>query len=158
MPSKKILLVYYTRTGNTEKVARAIEQIIECDTEKICEAIDRSGFFGFLRAGYDAMMNKQAPILPLVKDPKSYDLVILGTPVWAWKVSPPVRTYLTRYKDQIQQAAFFTVSEGTSPEGIVNQMEAIIGKRALALTGFTRKEIEDGTYLEKAREFAAKVK
>ena len=30
-------------------------------------------------------------------NPLEYDLIILGTPVWAWNISPPMRTFLSMF-------------------------------------------------------------
>jgi len=157
MAFRRVLLVYYTRTGNTKKVARAIWENLRCDTEELEDQANRKGFLGYLSAGRDAMMKNKTHLHPVTKDPSLYDLVIVGTPVWAWNMTPAVRTYLTQYRDEIKEGAFFTVSEVTGPERIVREMESILGKKALAWTGFTGKEIADGSYLNKAKEFLAEI-
>ena len=30
-------------------------------------------------------------------DPLAYDLIFIGTPVWAWNISPPIRTFLYKF-------------------------------------------------------------
>ena len=51
----KVLVVYYSRTGNTRFVAEAIAQSLEADIEEIKDGKNRMGVFGFLRRGYEAI-------------------------------------------------------------------------------------------------------
>ena len=51
----KVLVVYYSRTGNTKFVAEAIAQSLEADIEEIKDKKNRMGVFGFLRCGYEAI-------------------------------------------------------------------------------------------------------
>ena len=44
----KVLVVYYSRTGNTKFVAEAIAQSLEADIEEIKDGKNRMGVFGFL--------------------------------------------------------------------------------------------------------------
>ncbi|KKL07306.1 hypothetical protein LCGC14_2459030 [marine sediment metagenome] len=30
-------------------------------------------------------------------NPLEYDIIILGTPVWAWNISPPMRSFLSKF-------------------------------------------------------------
>ena len=46
----KVLVVYYSRTGNTRFVAETIAQSLEADIEEIKDRKNRMGIFGFLRA------------------------------------------------------------------------------------------------------------
>ena len=43
------------------------------------------------------------------RNPKDYDLMVVGTPVWAWSPSAAIRTYLTKNDlSGIKVALFFT--------------------------------------------------
>jgi len=60
--AKKILVVFYSRTGNTKKVGEAIAGELNCDTEQIMDVKSRMGIFGWLRSGREAMKEVIAPI------------------------------------------------------------------------------------------------
>ena len=82
-----ILCVYYSRTGTTEKLMQEIAQELKCEIFKLDDGIDRSGLRGWLRSGLQAMARRLPAVKPLETNlPLSiYDLVIIGTPVWAGK-------------------------------------------------------------------------
>jgi len=46
----KILIVYYSRTGMNEKLAKILQEKLDCEMEKIEEFEDRRGILGSLRA------------------------------------------------------------------------------------------------------------
>ena len=51
----------------------------------------------FFWGGYQATMKRKPKLNPIEIDSLDYDLIIIGTPVWAWTFSPPIRTFLSSY-------------------------------------------------------------
>jgi flavodoxin len=141
---KKILVVYYSRSGNSKKVSLDLAGRLGADTEEIIDKKDRSGAGGYFIAGKDAMMGNLADIEPLKKDPSKYDLVIIGTPIWSWDMTPAVRTYITQKKSSMKEVAFFTLSGSTKYEKTVKNMETLSGKKAKASTGFVDSNLKEG--------------
>jgi flavodoxin len=134
----KILVVYYSRTGTTKEVAQEIASKLNADIEEIIDKKDRSGVLGFFAASKDAKNENLTELAEMKKNPKEYNLIIIGTPVWDETVSTPVRTYLIKYKDSLpEKVAFFTTSRATEAEIVVKKMEKIIGKSAVSFTGFS---------------------
>lgn len=77
--------------------------------------------------------------------------------MWAWKLAPPVRTWLESMKDRLSTCAFVVVSSATTPEKIVKMMEFYSGKKAAAYAGFIDKDfaVENrDIYSEKIRTLA----
>ena len=71
------LVVYYSRTGNTRKLAKIIAEKLKADIEEIEDSTSRSGPLGWLRAGRDAGLKSLTKLKPLKKDPSNYDMVII---------------------------------------------------------------------------------
>lgn len=158
MADKKILVIYYSRSGNTERVAKDIAAKLGADLEKITDNKNRSGFFGYLYGGRDATLRKPTEIGGVTRDPAAYDVVVMGTPVWAWTMTPAVRTYISRFKGVLKAVAFFTTSGGVKPDGIVKAMEDLAGKKAVAFTGFDQRELKNETvYNERIAAFTAAI-
>jgi putative NADPH-quinone reductase len=55
---------------------------------------DRSGSWGFICAAYDNFLGRYTEIEPELPDLSKYSLIILISPVWNWKMSVPIRTFL----------------------------------------------------------------
>jgi len=109
----KTLVVYYSRTGTTRKVAEAIAGILRCDIEEVVDTKKRSGILGWLRSGRDAGSKKLTTIEKIKMHPNLYDVVIIGTPVWNNKMSTPIRTYISEYREHFKEVAFFCTQDGS---------------------------------------------
>jgi flavodoxin len=119
----KAIVVFYSRTGHTKRVAETIADLLDCDKEELIDTQDRSGLIGFIRSGYQAL-RKDITILKDI-NVSGYDLVIIGTPVWVLTMATPVRTFLHSYKDQLKKVAFFCTYGGMGAERTVADMEKI---------------------------------
>lgn len=155
---KKILVVYYSRTGNTRKVAELISEHLDCDIEEIWDKKDRSGAWGYMQSGYDATFKRLADIGEIKNDPANYDLVIIGTPVWAGTMSSPIRTYITRNNAKFNDIAFFCTMGGSGDMRTFRAMEELAGKHPKATLSITEREIKNISYERKLNEFITVVK
>lgn len=156
---KKILVAYYSKTGNTERVAKEIAVRLGADIEKITDLKKRSGILGYIFGGRDAMKKRPTEIGELQKNPAEYDLIIMGSPVWSWNATPAITTYINKTRGRIKNAAFFITSGSTEPEKIVPYLEEISGKKAISFVGFNSKELMNNKiYNEKLNNFLATIK
>ncbi|MFH1369194.1 MAG: flavodoxin [Elusimicrobiota bacterium] len=142
---KKILVVYFSLTGTTERVAKDIADCFGADIEKIVDKKNRKGFFGFISGGKDATFRNLTEIDPIKLDPSKYDITMVGTPIWSWAMTPAIRTYITRNKDKFKEVAFFVTAGSTPAENIVPSMEKIAGKKSVAYVGFVSKDLKDNS-------------
>jgi flavodoxin len=145
----KALVVYYSRSGVTKKVGEAIAAALKCDAEEIVDTRDRSGALGYANAGKDAMFKRMTDIKPLQHNPAQYNVVIIGTPVWAWTMTPAVRTLITNYKPHLKNVAFFCTQGGSGNEGTFQAMDRLCDQRPLATLMLLQKEVSG--------DFAAKI-
>ena len=149
----KILVAYYSRTGNTKRVAEKIAGMLKADTNEIIDLKERKRvIIGWLISGRDAMKKKETQI-KFKKNPEKYDLVIIGTPIWAWNMAPAVRTYLKQNR-KIKKVAFFCTFGGSSGKTF-KEMERL-SKKPLALLEIKDKEIEQSD--DKIKEFCRKLR
>ena len=114
----KSLVVYYSRTGNARFVAETIAAEIGADVEEVIDLKKRSGTLGFLSGGFAARRGKETEIAPTKKSPAGYDIVIVGTPVWAGRPSPAIRTYLKKNDLSGKKVAVFFAQGGKKPRAI----------------------------------------
>ncbi len=133
MPARKILIVYFSRTGTTRRVAQSLASALEGSLDEITETHGRAGLGGYLRSVWEATRKQPAHILPAKLDPASFDLVVIGTPIWAWSVSSPVRAYLTANKERLPDVAFFCTMGGKGNLPAFAQMRDVAGKSPLAV-------------------------
>lgn len=95
----KILVVYFSYTGNTEKIANLIKEKLSCDILKLKPVTPYS-------ADYQTVVDEEQKMeganhMPEIKDINIdlslYETIIIGTSVWWYKEAPIVRTFLNKY-------------------------------------------------------------
>ncbi len=110
----KILIAYYSYEGNTKLLAETMANEIGADLLQIIpeKEMKSKGFMKFVWGGKEAVMGEK----PLIKkpeiDPKVYDMTIIGTPVWAGRPAPPIKTFMTDLLPPGKDLAFFYSFEG----------------------------------------------
>jgi len=154
LKSTKILVAYYSRTGVTKQVSNELAALLGADIEEITDTKDRKGFFGYMGAGKDALRKKTTVIRPLQKDPSDYGLVVLATPVWAWTVTPAMRTYLMQTRGKIRKATFLCTMGGSGDGKTFAAMEEISGLKPAATVSFKTAEVKKGQHAQRLRDFA----
>lgn len=154
----KPLIIFYSRTGTTKKAAQAMADIFDCDVEEIFDTKNRDGAFGYLKSGKEATLKKLTEIKRTKNNPALYDLVIIGTPVWAFTISSPIRTYITQNKVNFNKVAFFCTMGNTGSKNAFRDMQKLSGKEPVALLELKTKEVVSGNYFQKVQEFINKLK
>ena len=159
MNNKKCLVVYFSVSGFTKKLAKELSRTLSSDIEEIKTLDIYSGFFGYQRALLQAVFNRQPQIKKLKHNPADYDLVIVGSPVWGGSISGPVRTFLNEHKDNFKEIAFFLTQGGQYGRSqVIKQMENICGKPEMANFAVSDKELNDGSFTKKVALFVSELK
>jgi len=113
----KSLVVYYTRGGNTRFVAETIAAEIGADIEEVIDLKKRSGILGYLSGGRDAWQGKETKISPTIKSSAGYDLIVVGSPIWAGRPAPAITTYLKKNDLSDKKVAVFFSQGGKKITG-----------------------------------------
>ena len=121
-----VLCMYYSRTGHTKKAMLEIASELDAEVVELKDAVERSGFWGWLRCGMDAMRKTTQPLshFETEKRLQDYRLVILGTPVWAGRCSSVMRTFLKAHGKKLENVAYVvTRSSDGKNEEVYDQMD-----------------------------------
>ena len=149
----KVLVVYFSRTGYTEKVAERMADRCGADIEGIRESRGRLGFLAYLRSAREAIRGEPAEINPLLHDFKDYEVVVFGTPVWAGHVSSPMRACLDQHKASLRRVAFFCTQNASGGKKVLAEMAAICGKQPETTLIVNDPEIRQAAYRPKLDRF-----
>jgi flavodoxin len=154
----RALVVYYSRTGHTRTIAEAITKELQCDSEEIIDTIKRSGPLGFIAAGRQATKKELTKLMPVKKDPSAYDLVIIGSPVWAGTMSTPVRTYIVENKDKFKNVALFITCGGVGESSALREMAELYGKTAQGTLAINTTAMKEGVHMDSLKQFIGIIK
>jgi len=113
----KVGIIYYSRSGNTKKAAKILEEKIK----KIKVEVDLIEILhekkpGFLKAGKAALSQKELPILNTEFDLEKYDTIFVGSPTWGSRPSPHIKSFLKRAENVQNKKAVVFITSGGEPE------------------------------------------
>jgi flavodoxin len=128
----KSIIIYYSLTGNTKEVADVLREYLKSigDVEAIeLKGLDVSN--KFFNQAVRAFRHKRAKLQPVNFDLANYDLICLGTPVWAFGSTPAMNTYLDKCSglEGKEVILFTTYSSGVGRERCLNYMQDILAKK-----------------------------
>jgi flavodoxin len=114
------LVLYYSRTSNTETVAKEISKSINGELKKI----ELKKEISFMRAAFTAALGLKAKIKSMNFNVKDYDNIFIGTPVWAGKTSSPINTFLNEANLEGKNVfVFITQADNKTPNSVYDSIE-----------------------------------
>ena len=130
----KSVIVYYSYSGNTKKVAEVLAGYLKEKGEVELwgiKALDESG--NFFAQSARALRKKRAEIAAMNYDLRGFDLICFGTPVWAFAPAPAMNTYLDICLDLENKGVvlFTTYGSGTGNERCLQFMQGLLAKKGV---------------------------
>jgi len=120
-----ILVIYYSRTGNTKFVAEEISVNLNADIKELIDKKNRQGFWGYFWAGHDAIVKAKTEIEEPNLDLDKYNLIFIGCPVWVANMPPAIRTFFDRIDLNNKKLVLFCTQDSTGGERVVNGMRLL---------------------------------
>ncbi|MBR3869373.1 MAG: flavodoxin family protein [Clostridia bacterium] len=105
----KTLVVYYSRKGNTEKIALEKAKELEADFLAIDTIENVAGYNGFSNCVKSLISKDDMTLFPYDTDVAAYDKVIICAPIWFSKLCAPMQTFIKKEKHNIKKAEYIFV-------------------------------------------------
>ena len=122
----KALIVFYSLEGNTEKVANIIKKVAGENTQvvqlKPLKDLNKKGPMKFIVGGRQAMKEEGVALQPYEVDIDSANIIFIGTPIWAGKVTPAINTFIEEYDLMGKKLAFFFCSKSGNYSGALDAL------------------------------------
>ena len=130
----KTIIVYFSLEGNTDYAAAQIASGTGADLLRIksVKEYPNKGLRKFLWGGKSAMMSETPKLEPYGFDPDAYDRIIIGFPVWAGNITPPIRTFIKENNLTGKTIAAFACQSGAGAEKAFNRLKDALGIQELA--------------------------
>jgi len=115
LPSKKILVAYFSHSGNTRIVAEQIKRATDADIFEIKPVTDYPDDYNTVVAQAKKEINAsyKPELKTKVKNIKSYDVIFIGSPNWWSTIAPPVATFLSACDFEGKLIVPFITHEGS---------------------------------------------
>jgi len=140
----RTLIVYHSRSGHTRRVARTLAVRLAADVEEIRIVQPLEGPLGYAMCAIEAIAGLAPALRSAARDPADYDLVVVGTPVWFWSLSSPMRSWLERHPLKGRRFAFFCTMGGSGAARAFTMMKQLAGGKPVATLALTDDEIDAG--------------
>ena len=97
--SKKILVAYFSHSGNTREIAKQIQKATGCDIFEIQPVAAYPDDYQTVvdQAKREIAAGYKPALKTKVDDIGKYDVIFVGSPNWWSTIAPPVATFLTSY-------------------------------------------------------------
>ena len=108
----KTIIIYYGYGKHTRMIVERIKEELECDILEIKPKVPYSNDYQtVVDETTDNLETKETPEIEDIKiNLDDYDRVILGTPVWWYTITPPIRKYLTKYDISVKRVYPFATN------------------------------------------------
>ena len=128
----KTAVVYYSYDGNCALVAEQIKAQIDADILRLVPVNEkrRSGFFAIFCGVLQVFMGKKPDLKPYSFDPEAYEIIILGTPVWAGRPTPAMHSFLSKTKISGKKLALFICHRGGKGDAM-NKFKALLDNNTI---------------------------
>lgn len=134
----KSLVIYYSLEGNTRLIAKAVAETLQAKLLELqpVKSIPNKGLFKFFWGGKQVMMKERPELQPFTINPAEYELIVLGTPVWASSYVPAFRTLLAQSPLKGKQIALFCCYAGNAGKTFEALKAELPGNTFLGDIGF----------------------
>lgn len=160
----KILVLYYSLDGNTEAIGEAIAKKVGADSAKLVRVKRVRPYNAFRRfkARMEVTQKKKPDIFPFKWDPRDYDLIFIGTPVWFDSYNPVFNTLFSVIKIYDRKIALFSCGENDSDKALTKfssllQDSVILDKRNWVEPLWWDDEAQTQQALEEAAQWGQEV-
>ncbi|MBO4220064.1 MAG: NAD(P)H-dependent oxidoreductase [Clostridia bacterium] len=127
----KTVIVYYSLEGNTHYIAEKIAEKLGADTLRLRtkKAYADKGFAKFFWGGKSAVMAEKPELEPFDTDIASYDRIIIGFPVWASNITPPIRSFISECAADLKgkKIAVFACESGSGAPKAFEKLKKALG-------------------------------
>ncbi|MCD6303039.1 MAG: NAD(P)H-dependent oxidoreductase [Anaerolineae bacterium] len=151
----RTLVIFTSLDGNTKAVAQAIAEAVGADLAEVQLVKPLpTGFMRYVVGGFNAILKRKLAIQPVDVDPSAYDLLFVGTPVWAGNYAPALRTFLQEHPVSGKLAALFATCKDSAGHSLNDLSGALSGNKILTKLALPSKEGISEADLKKATEWA----
>jgi flavodoxin len=144
----KSIVVYFSLEGHTRFVANIIAKETGADLFELKPAKDyvKTGFGKYFWNGKSVMFNEKPKLETSLPDFSAYDVVYIGTPIWASSFAPPINTFLSECKLSAKKLMLFASNSGGGAEKCFGKIASRLKEcRVVGTTAFTDPTEENRT-------------
>jgi len=128
--SANVLVIYFSRTGNTEAVAMEIANRYQADLTNIKADDYSDDFTGSIKANIDAWNKKRISVIsPEAIDMARYKVIFLGSPIWWYRPAVPLWTFVERNNFQGKSVVLFNTFNSRFKAEYIEEFQKLVEEK-----------------------------
>ena len=131
----KSLVVYYSWTGNTELTAKVLAAETGAELRFLREVKKRRKASGFLGAAFGALTGSKSELKDPDYNTDSYDILFIGTPVWAMHSTPALNTWIANAVFENRKVYLFITNASGREHRVIDSLAKRIRKKGGTVLG-----------------------
>lgn len=155
----KIAVVYYSFEENTHKAAETIAEATNAELIRISPKKEiPTNKLKYLFGGFQAITQRCPKLNEITTDLSKYDLLFIGSPVWASTITPTIRSFLTQFDLSGKKVAPFACYAGEAGKSI-DQMKELLSTATIVDHGIfvDPAKPKNERYLKKINRWATSI-
>ena len=149
----RTLVVFYSYTGTSRELARLLAAQQGWALGEIVELQRRAGAQGTWRCLLDSLLRRRPAIRYQGPDPAGQDMVVLVSPIWAYRLAGPMRSFVAQQAVALGRVAVVSVMGSAGALNAVNEIAGLLGRAPVGSAAFTSREVLDGSYAARLQQF-----
>jgi flavodoxin len=120
----KSLVVFFSLEGHTKYVAKLLAEELKADLVELetVKEYPKKGFAKYFWCGKASVFREKPELKTELPDFSKYNLIVIGTPVWAGNCTPPINTLLSKVKFSGKKLGILVTNGGGSIDKCVKQI------------------------------------
>lgn len=149
-----VLVVFHSRSGRCRLLAEALGKQ---RAWSVGEVAYLAGAQSYGHCAADALLRREPEIRYTGPNPARYEVVVLVTPIWCWRLCPPMRSFVRSMHGKLSRVAVLTCMGGSGAANAVREIERLVHRPAVATLALRQAEVDAGFHTDRLRGFADEV-
>ena len=135
------LVVFYSYTGVSRRAAQLLASHHGWPLGEIVDVRERT----YVRSLIDSFLRRHPEIRYEGPEPGDFRTVVLVSPIWAYRLAGPMRSFVTQQRAKLQRIAVVSTMGGAGASNAVAEIAQILGRPPVLADAFTQASIEDSS-------------
>lgn len=93
-PGKRVLICWFSGTGQTKRVVDVVAPRINAELYEIKGDVEYKGWTGLLKSVWRSTRQKPDNVVSELPDVSAYDVFVVACPVWSWKAPQLIQAFV----------------------------------------------------------------
>jgi len=138
-----VLVVFHSRTGHCRDLARLLSEQRGWALAEVAWPGEQPSY---ARCARQALLRDRPEIRYRGPDPSDFGVVVLMSPIWCWRLCPPMRSFVRSMEGKLGGVAVLSCMGGSGAANAVAEVEHLIHRPVVAKLALRQSEVDAGRY------------